>query len=122
MFLRLIVEMTIAFHEASIYGRCVRAASLRRLPVQMRASYCRRSRIFQGKSPDEHAARIQVSAGERRDAVHRRQPHSRRTRAQEHSALFVQGDESFLMESLSIHLLSYHHNHRRLAAPLKYPD
>lgn len=77
--------------------------------------------IFQGESPDEHAARIQVSAGERRDAVHRRQPHSRRTRAQERSALFVQGDESFLMESLSIHLLSYHHNHRQLTAPLKYP-
>lgn len=63
--------------------------------------------VFQGKSPDEHAARIQVSAGERRDAVHRRQPPFRHTLAQEHSLLFsVQGDESFLMESLSIHLLS----------------
>lgn len=64
--------------------------------------------VFQGESPDEHAARIQVSAGERRDAVYRRQPPSRRTLAQERPVLFtVQGDESFLMESvLSIHLLS----------------
>jgi len=62
--------------------------------------------VFQGESPDEHAARIQVSAGERRDAVHRRQPPFRHTLAQECSVLFsVQGDESFLMESLSIHLL-----------------
>lgn len=63
--------------------------------------------VFQGESPDEHAARIQVSAGERRDAAHRRQSPSRHTLAQERSLLFcIQGDESFLMESLSIHLLS----------------
>jgi len=44
MFLRLIVATTIVFHEASIYDRCVRAASLCLLPVQVRTSYRRRSR------------------------------------------------------------------------------
>lgn len=62
-------------------------------------------------------------SSERRWASRRRAPSS--TPFSTHAcagAVFVQGDESFLMESLSIHLLSYHYNHRRVAAPLKYPD
>jgi len=51
----------------SIYDRWIRAASWLDLLFFS-------STIFQGESSDEHAARIQVSAGERREAVHRRQP------------------------------------------------
>lgn len=121
MFLRLILATIVVFHEVSIHDRCVCTASLCRLPVQMQTFYRSRTQSFKANrltSTRRGFKWAPVSVATPCTVVNPILDARVRRSAR---PLFVQGDESFLMESLSIHLLSYHHNHRQLTAPLKYP-